>query len=197
MTGPASDLLVAGDDRPERQWSSSRRARVSLVAVLALLIAGASGVLVQRERAADQDRPAARAAEAVQLALRPGRVPTPRFGHLRRSLHVVVANEGASPVQLLRGSLVPGRWRVEVLPDTVLRPGRLTVLRLSPPGSCAPPLPRRLRLDARTGSGRTGRQVLDLAGARLADGGRLDEAMVLAATSCASPSDGRTSARRS
>ena len=194
MNGPPPDLLVAGDDRPERQ-RNARGTVLAVIAVLALLLV--AGTSVQRERAADRDGSAPSAAGAGQLVLRPGRVPTPRSGHLRRALHVVVANEGASPVQLVRGSLAPGQWQVEVLPDTVLRPGRLTVLRLSPPGSCAPPLPRRLRLDARLGSGRTVTQALDLAGARLADGGRLDEAMLLAATSCRPAPSPRTSPRRS
>ncbi len=181
---PPPDLLVAGEDRRGWQWTAARR-RAAAVAV-AVAAAVAAGVLVVEDRERDEQRARAVAdRDVVALSLlAPGQDGAPRYGPRRAGVQLVVANTGPSPVRLLRGTLTPGGWQVDVPADRELRPGRSLVLALTPPRGCGRPEPRRLRLEARPASGRTAQVAFDVSGAQLAYGGTLDDAVRAAALGC-------------
>lgn len=199
---PAPDLLVSGEERPPRRTLRAGQRRAAWAAVLAVALAAAAGTLVQRDRAEDARRRAAAAQQdVVRLSLlRSGQDGAPRYGLRRPGVHLVVGNAGPAPVRLLRGTVVPGGWRVEDPPDRDLRPGRSLRLRLLPPAGCGAPAPRVLRVEARSASGRPAVAAFDLAGADLAYGGTLDDAVAAAALGCdptAASGGGRRSEDRS
>jgi hypothetical protein len=202
---PPPDLLVSGEDRPPREWSAGQRRAAALTAVVAVVAAGAvgAGVLVRQDRAADERRRLAAAErDVVRLSLlQPGQDGGPRYGPRPPGVQLVVANAGPATVRLLWGTLVPGAWQVEVPRDRELRPGRSMVLDLRPPRACGTPEPRELRVEALPPSGRPATAVFGLAGAQLAYGGSLADALAAAALDCdpTAPrgSDGRTYPHRS
>lgn len=199
---PPPDLLLSGADRVPREASAGRRRAVAAVAVVVAAAAGA-GMLVQQDRVADERRRVAAAErDLVRLSLLPpGRDGGPRYGPTRPGLHLVVANAGPAPVRLLWGTLTPGAWQAQVPLDRALRPGRSTRVELTPPRACGTPEPQVLRVEALPASGRPTTVAFDLAGAQLAYGGRLEDAVAAAALNCdptAPPgSDGRTYPHRS
>jgi hypothetical protein len=144
------DLLVSGDERDPRRWD--RRHRRVAGALLALVVAVAAAVgaaaLVERERVADERRRTAEADQdrVVLSLLRPGQDGAPRYGPRPAGVHLVVANAGPAPVRLLWATLEPAGWQVQVPPGRELRPGRSTVLELTPPRACGTPAPRALRV---------------------------------------------------
>lgn len=205
MTGPGGppppDLLVSGEDRPRRQWPAWHRRTAAGALVVAAAVA--AGVLVVQDRARDErGRLAAARQDVVELVLlSPGQDGAPRYGPRPPGVHVVIANAGPAPVRLLRGTLLPGAWSVEVPADRELRPGRSLAVELRPPRGCSTPGPRRLQLEARPPSERPTTTELDLASAQLAYGGTLADAVRAAALDCGPTvppgGDGRTVPHRS
>jgi hypothetical protein len=199
---PPPDLLLSGEDRAPREWSAGRRRAVAAVAAVVVAAVGA-GVLVRQDRAADERRRVASTErDVVRLSLlEAGQDGAPRHGPRRPGVHLVVANAGPAPVRLLWGTLAPGGWQVEVPPDRELRPGRSTMLALTPPEACGTLEPQVLRVEALPASGRPTTVAFDLAGAQLAYGGHLEDAVSAAALDCDPTAplgdDGRTYPHRS
>jgi fucose permease len=180
LAGPPLVGLLA---EPER-LGVLRALLVVFVAVVALLVGAA--VLVDRDRARDEQRRAAAAAQDVVALtlLRPGQDLAPRYGPRPSGVHLVVANAGTATVRLLSGTVAPGTWQVDVPVDRDLRAGRSRRLELVPPAGCGSAAPRMLVLRAVPPSGRPATVVLDLADAQLAYGGRLDDAVSSAGLTC-------------
>ena len=196
MTPP--DLLVQGDDRPERPPVRLPRAVVRGAAAVLLPVAVAVAVV----RATDRGpQPAPVDPDVLQLSLSPGQDRAPRYGPRRPGVHVVVENDGGADVELVDARLLPGSWDVEVPERRLLRAGRSAVVELAPPAGCSADPPRLLQLRARLASGRTASATLDVTDAQLAYGGRLEDALTAAALTCdpsvPPPSDRRTYPHRS
>ncbi len=194
---PEPDVLVSGDDRPSRRLGVRHR-RAAAVLVVAAVVTGV-GLQVHDHRADRERQQQADAdAEVLRLALlSPGQDNAVRYGPSRSGLEVVVGNSGPATVRLLSATLVPGEWQVQVPPDPDVPPGDSAVLDLTPPAACGTPAARLLQVEVLLASGRRATAEFPLAGAQLADGGRLDDAVAAASLGCdptaAPQSDRRTS----
>ena len=187
------DVLVAGDDEPP--WSLGRRRTLQLGGVVLgiALLAGAVET-VSRQRAADrQALAAAAAADALEVGLGDGS-RLPRYGPRRQGVLVELVNTGPRDLQVLSIELGPDpEWAVLRHRQGPLRAGGGLVLQLLAPCAEDDPVgegvgrlpvpdpraepPRTLELVAELESGRSARAELDLAGAQMAYGGDLGQAL--------------------